>query len=89
VSPKTIFAGRTAVLTMRVAQHGKSVAGIRIRIKGATIGILSKPSDAKGMVRTRVQPARAGIVTFVPVAHKSCKNPRIGVTGVFTPPVTG
>jgi hypothetical protein len=32
---------------------------------------------------------KAGIVVFTPVAAKSCKNPRIGVIGVFTPPVTG
>jgi hypothetical protein len=32
---------------------------------------------------------KAGIVVFTPVATKSCKSPRIGVIGVFTPPVTG
>jgi hypothetical protein len=40
-------------------------------------------------VTVTVKPRRAGIVTFVPVSHKGCTNPRIGVTGVFTPPVTG
>jgi uncharacterized repeat protein (TIGR01451 family) len=89
VSPKTLFAGRTVVLTVHVAQHGKAVAGVRVRIKGSTIGMLTKPSNKKGVVKTRVKPKRAGIVTFAPVAQKSCKNPRIGVTGVFTPPVTG
>ena len=41
------------------------------------------------MVRVKVNPKKAGIVTIVPVSHKGCTNPRIGVTGVFTPPVTG
>jgi hypothetical protein len=89
VSPKTIFVGRTAVLTIHVAQHGKAVAGVRVRIKGSTIGGLTKPSNKKGVVSTKVNPKRAGIVTIAPVSQKSCKNPRIGVTGVFTPPVTG
>jgi len=40
-------------------------------------------------VTARLQPKRPGILTLTPVAKKSCKNPRIGVTGVFTPPVTG
>jgi hypothetical protein len=41
------------------------------------------------MVKASVNPKRAGIVMFAPVSHKGCANPRIGVTGVFTPPVTG
>jgi hypothetical protein len=28
-------------------------------------------------------------VTFTPVSVKSCKNVRVGILGVFTPPVTG
>ena len=89
VSPKSLFAGRTVVLIMHVAQHGKSVAGVRIRIKGSTLGLLTQASNANGVVKLKVSPKKAGIVTFVPVAKKSCSNPRIGVVGVFTPPVTG
>ena len=89
VSPKSIFVGRLALLTMRVSQNGKAVAGIRIRIKGSTLGIVTKRSNAKGVVKVHVSPKRAGIVSFAPVAHKRCTNPRIGVVGVFTPPVTG
>jgi hypothetical protein len=36
-----------------------------------------------------VRPQKAGIVVFRPVAHKGCRVTRIGVIGVFTPPVTG
>jgi uncharacterized repeat protein (TIGR01451 family) len=89
VSPKSIFVGRLTLLTMRVSQNGKAVAGIRVRIKGSTLGIVTKRSNAKGIVKVRVSPKRAGIVGFAPVAHKRCTNPRIGVVGVFTPPVTG
>jgi hypothetical protein len=28
-------------------------------------------------------------VIFRPLATKSCRVPRVGITGVFTPPVTG
>jgi uncharacterized repeat protein (TIGR01451 family) len=89
VSPKTLFVGRKVKLTMRITQNGKPVQGIRIKIKGATLSITTQKSNAKGMVTVTVKPKRAGIVTFVPVSHKGCTNPRIGVTGVFTPPVTG
>jgi uncharacterized repeat protein (TIGR01451 family) len=89
VSPKSIFVGRHTLLTMRVSQNGKPVAGIRVRIKGSTLGIVTKRSNAKGVVKVRVARKRVGIVGFAPVAHKRCTNPRIGVVGVFTPPVTG
>ena len=89
VSPKSIFVGRSSVLTLRLSQAGKAIAGIRVRIKGSTLGIVTKASNAKGIVKTKVNPKRAGIVTFAPVAHKKCTTPRVGVVGVFTPPVTG
>jgi hypothetical protein len=89
VSPRSIFVGRKSVLTMHLSQNGKAIAGIRVRIKGSALGLLTKASTKKGVVKVPVLPKRAGIVSFVPVAHKACKTPRIGVVGVFTPPVTG
>jgi hypothetical protein len=32
---------------------------------------------------------KAGIMIFTPLASKRCNTKRVGVTGVFTPPVTG
>ena len=89
VAPQTLFVGRKTTLTIRISQNGKPVKGIRIKIKGSTLNLTTKASNAKGMVTVKVNPKKAGIVTIVPVSHKGCTNPRIGVTGVFTPPVTG
>jgi uncharacterized repeat protein (TIGR01451 family) len=90
VAPKkTLFVGRKTTLTLKVTQNGKAVKGIRIKIKGAKLGITTAPSNAKGIVKVTFKPTKAGIVTFAPVSSTSCANPRIGVTGVFTPPVTG
>jgi uncharacterized repeat protein (TIGR01451 family) len=89
VTPKSLSAGRANKLTLKVAQHGKSAAGVRIRIKGASVNVITKPSNAKGIVKQTVKPTKAGIVTFTPVSVKSCKNVRVGILGVFTPPVTG
>jgi uncharacterized repeat protein (TIGR01451 family) len=89
VSPKSILVGRSTLLTLHVTQHKQAKAGVKVRIKGSTLSILTKPSNRKGVVTQRVNPKKAGIVTFVPVAKKGCSNPRIGVIGVFTPPVTG
>jgi Domain of unknown function DUF11 len=133
VKPKQLFVGRPVILTFRVAQHGKHLAGVRVKIMGKRLGVVigktasnrvivrtptnqkgvtftylkkqhkwvvrytkghkgivfTKPSIRNGVVTIRVYPQRAGIVTFVPLASKVCNKPRIGVTGVFTPPVTG
>jgi uncharacterized repeat protein (TIGR01451 family) len=90
VAPKrTLFVGRKTTLTLKVTQNGKAVKGIRIRIKGPSLSLTTSRSNAKGLVRVTVKPKRAGILSFTPVSSKGCANPRLGVTGVFTPPVTG
>jgi len=74
---------------MKVSQHGKAVKGIKVKITGSSLKVTTTGSNGAGVVKQSVRPTKAGIVTFTPVAHSSCKNPRIGVIGVFTPPVTG
>ena len=32
---------------------------------------------------------KAGVLIFSPIASKRCNTQRVGVTNVFTPPVTG
>jgi uncharacterized repeat protein (TIGR01451 family) len=89
VRPNSLFAGRHAVLTLKVTKHSKAVAGVKVRINGAGLLIVTHATNGKGVVKRAVLPKKAGIVTFRPVAQKSCKNIRVGVIGVFTPPVTG
>jgi uncharacterized repeat protein (TIGR01451 family) len=89
VSPKQLFVGKTNTLKMRLTQHGKAAKGVRVRIKGATILVTTAPSNGHGLVTRKITPKKAGIVTFTPIASKRCNAPRVGVIGVFTPPVTG
>jgi len=89
VSPKSLTVGHKNTMTMKVSQHGKAKPGVKVRIKGSTISLVTKPSNGKGVIKQTVKPMKAGIVVFSPVATQSCKNPRVGVIGVFTPPVTG
>ena len=89
VHPGSLFAGRHAVLTLKVTKHSKAVAGVKVRINGAGLLVVTHATNGKGVVKRVVLPKKAGIVTFRPVAQKSCKNIRVGVIGVFTPPVTG
>jgi uncharacterized repeat protein (TIGR01451 family) len=89
VAPKQLFVGRKTTLTIRVTQHGKAVKGVRVRIKGPKLDTRTKPSNAKGVIKQVVKLKKAGILIFSPVASKRCNTKRVGVTGVFTPPVTG
>jgi uncharacterized repeat protein (TIGR01451 family) len=91
ITPKQLFVGRKATLTIHVTQHRKAKKGIRVRIRGKKFNVLTKRSNAKGIIKRVVKMKRAGILTFTPLTNGGetrCVS-RIGVTGVFTPPVTG
>jgi uncharacterized repeat protein (TIGR01451 family) len=89
VAPKQLFVGRKTTLRIRVSQAGKAVKGIHVRIKGAGINIRTKSSNQKGAIKQVVKLKKAGVLVFSPIASKQCNTKRVGVTGVFTPPVTG
>jgi uncharacterized repeat protein (TIGR01451 family) len=89
IAPKQLFVGRKTMLTIHVARHGKAVKGVRVQIKGPKLNLRTQPSNSKGVIKHQVKVKRAGIVVFTPLASKKCGTKRLGVTGVFTPPVTG
>jgi uncharacterized repeat protein (TIGR01451 family) len=91
VLPKQLYVGRTTNMHITVTQGHKVVHGVRVQIKGPGVHVTTKPSNAKGKITQKIHPKKAGIVTFKPIVKSGsvCKVPRIGITGVFTPPVTG
>jgi uncharacterized repeat protein (TIGR01451 family) len=89
VTPKQLFVGRKTTLTIHLTQGGRAVKGIHVRIKGAKINVRTKASNSKGVVKHTLKMKRAGILVFTPIAGKACNTDRVGVTNVFTPPVTG
>jgi uncharacterized repeat protein (TIGR01451 family) len=89
VTPKQLFVGRKTTLKIRVTRGGKAVKGIHVRIKGAGINIRTKSSNHKGAIKQVVKLKKAGVLVFSPIASRRCNTKRVGVTGVFTPPVTG
>jgi uncharacterized repeat protein (TIGR01451 family) len=89
VTPKQLFVGRSTKLTIHLTQGGKAVKGIHVRIKGPKINVRTKGSNGKGVIKHVVKMKKAGVLVFTPIASKRCNTKRVGVTGVFTPPVTG
>jgi uncharacterized repeat protein (TIGR01451 family) len=89
VTPKQLFVGRKTTLTIHLTQGGKAVKGIHVRITGAKINLRTKASNSKGIVKQTLKMKKAGVLVFTPIASKACNTKRVGVTNVFTPPVTG
>jgi uncharacterized repeat protein (TIGR01451 family) len=89
VAPNQLFVGRKTMLTIHVTQNKKAVKGIHVRIKGPKLNVKTKASNAKGVVKQTVKMKKAGVLIFTPIASKRCNTKRVGITNVFTPPVTG
>jgi uncharacterized repeat protein (TIGR01451 family) len=89
VTPKQLFVGRKTTLTIHLTQNKKAVQGIHVRIKGPKLNIKTEASNAKGVVKQTVKMKKAGVLVFTPIASKACNTKRVGITNVFTPPVTG
>jgi uncharacterized repeat protein (TIGR01451 family) len=92
VLPKQLYVGRATTMHIKVTRAKKAVAGVRVKIKGPKgLHKTTAKSNAKGKITQKIKVMKAGIVTFTPIvtSGSACKVPRVGVTGVFTPPVTG
>ncbi len=89
LTPQQLFVGRKTTLTIHLTQHGKAVKGVRVLITGPKLHMRTAPSNSSGVIKQKVRPGKAGIVVFTPLASPHCGTKRLGVTGVFTPPVTG
>ena len=89
VTPKQLFVGRKTTLKIHLTKNNKAVSGIHVRIKGPKLNLKTKASNSKGMIKQTVKMKKAGVLIFTPIASKACNTKRVGVTNVFTPPVTG
>ena len=89
VTPKQLFVGRKTMLTIHLTKNKKAVSGVHVRIKGPKLNIKTKASNGTGVIKQSVKMKKAGVLIFTPIASKTCNTKRVGVTNVFTPPVTG
>jgi uncharacterized repeat protein (TIGR01451 family) len=91
VTPKMIKAdGKPDKVKVTVTAGKKRVKGVKVVVKGA--GVKKKGvTNRKGVAVLEINPRKAGLIT-VAVAEsnkKTCGPKRIGVVGVFLPPLTG
>jgi uncharacterized repeat protein (TIGR01451 family)/uncharacterized repeat protein (TIGR02543 family) len=91
VTPKQLFAGRATTLHMKIMNGHKGVAGVRVRIKGAGLNLLTSRSNALGRITQKINPKHPGIVTFKTVTKGSaCRvSEQLGVVKGVQQELTG
>jgi uncharacterized repeat protein (TIGR01451 family) len=89
VTPAMVKAnGKTQLVVAKVTRARNPVKGVAVRFTGAGKATVVR-TNAKGVAQYRVKPGKAGIMLVKITSAKACNSARIGVVGVFEPPVTG
>jgi hypothetical protein len=86
---KTLSAnGESQMVRLKVTKGSKGVIGAKLRLSGPGIGKTVRTGTG-GFVAVSLKPSKAGIVRVEIVGAKACNSQRLGVIGVFEPPLTG
>ena len=80
--------GKRHLVTAKVTKSRTPVRGVAVRFKGIGLDKVVTTND-RGVARVGVTPSKAGIMLVRITNVKACNSARIGVVGVFEPPVTG
>ena len=80
--------GAKHALLAKVTRSRNPVKGVKVRFTGVGLS-LAALTDAKGVARVGFKTTKAGIIRVHITNVKACNTARIGVVGVFQPPVTG
>ncbi len=87
-TPRSLMVGHRTIVRVTVREAGKPVAGVQVVISGR--GMTKRARTSKvGVARFVITAGRPGILQIRVPTHATCNRQRIGVLGVFTPPVTG
>jgi uncharacterized repeat protein (TIGR01451 family) len=89
VTPGMVKAnGKRHVVLAKVTRSKTPVKGVAVRFAGTGLNKVVK-TNAQGVARVGITPSKAGIMLVRITSVKACNSARIGVVGVFEPPVTG
>jgi uncharacterized repeat protein (TIGR01451 family) len=88
VTPRSLTVGKHSLIRVSVREAGKPVSGVQVVVTGK--GLTKRARTNKfGIATLPITPSRPGILLIRVPTHATCNRQRIGVVGVFTPPVTG
>lgn len=89
VTPGMVKAnGKRHLVTAKVTKSRNPVQGVAVRFKGTGLDKVVR-TNRDGVAVVGVTPGKAGIMVVRITNVKACNSARIGVVGVFEPPVTG
>ena len=89
VTPGLVKAnGKNQLVLARVTRSKTPVGGVAVRFTATGLDKVVK-TNKQGVARISVKPGKAGILLVKITSVKACNSARIGVVGVFEPPVTG
>jgi len=88
VTPRSLTVGRHSVIRVTVRQSGRPVGAVQVIVTGKNLNRRAR-TNTSGVATISLTPRRPGILQIRVPAHSACNRQRIGVVGVFTPPVTG
>jgi hypothetical protein len=71
-----------------VREAGRRVHAVRVALRGKGVS-RSAMTNTAGIAAISLKPNRPGILQIRVPDHATCNTQRVGVLGVFTPPVTG
>ena len=80
--------GRKHVVVAKVTKSKTPVRGVKVRFTGVGVNRVVE-TNKQGVARVGVTPSKSGIMIVRITNVKACNSARIGVVGVFEPPVTG
>jgi uncharacterized repeat protein (TIGR01451 family) len=88
VTPRSLTVGQHSVVRVTVREAGKPVAAVQVVVTGKGVTKRAR-TNRNGLATISFTPTRPGILQVRVPTHAACSRQRIGVVGVFTPPVTG
>ena len=89
VTPKMVKAnGDRQIVLAKVTRSRTPVQGVAVRFTGTGLAKVVT-TNKQGIARLTLTPSKAGIMLVKIASVKACNSARIGVVGVFEPPVTG
>jgi uncharacterized repeat protein (TIGR01451 family) len=90
VTPKLVRAdGKPDTIAVKVTAGNKRVRGVAVLVTGKAVHKTAR-TNSRGMAYVRVNVKTAGVLRITTLGKReSCGARRIGVVGIFLPPVTG
>jgi hypothetical protein len=89
VTPKLVRVdGKPDRVAVRVTADKKNVEGVKVLVTAKGIHATAR-TNARGVAVIYVNVSSPGIMKISILGRKACSSKRIGVVGIFLPPLTG